>query len=63
MSDWLCPYCGDTQARAERAEAAIDRVVRLAANCQRRFDSSIRHPADIASIPIEEVFAALDGAE
>lgn len=47
--------------RALTAEAAIDRVVRLAANWQRRFDSSIRHPADIASIPIKEVFAALDG--
>jgi len=47
--------------RALTAESAIDRVVRLAANWQRRFDSSIRHPADIASIPIEEVFAALDG--
>ena len=47
----------------EQQQAAIDRVVRLAANWQRRFDSSIRHPADIASIPIEAVFSALDGAD
>lgn len=30
MSDWLCPYCGDTQARAEKAEAAVRRVRQVA---------------------------------
>ena len=44
-------------------EATIARVREVCDLWQRRYDSSIRHPADIASIPIEQVFSALDGAD
>ena len=50
-----------TRARAEKAEAAVERVVKLCANTQRRFDSSIRHPTAIAAISIDDVLRALDG--
>lgn len=48
-------------ARAEQAEAAIARVREVCDLWQRRYDSSIRHPADIPAVAIVAVLRALEG--
>ena len=48
-------------ARAEKAEATIQRVRDVCDLWQRRHDSSIRHPADIPAVAIVAVLRALDG--
>ena len=48
-------------ARAENAEAAIERVRELCANRQRCLDPAIKHPTAISIISIDEVLQALDG--
>ena len=50
-----------TRARAEKAEAAIQRVRDVCDLWQRRYDSSIRHPTDIPAVAIVAVRRALDG--
>lgn len=61
MSDALVRDLDRLLARAEKAEAAVERVVKLCANTQRRFDSSIKNPTAIASISVDAVLRAVDG--
>ena len=48
-------------ARAEKAEAQVQRVREVCDLWQRRHDSAIRHPADIPAVAITAVLLALDG--
>lgn len=49
------------KARAEKAEAALRRVREVCDLWQRRYDSAIRHPADIPAVAITAVLRALEG--
>jgi hypothetical protein len=68
VEDWhrdrwtgVCESPEEVVRELKQAQAAIQRVREVCDLFQRRYDSSIRHPADIPAVAIVAVRRALDG--